>query len=337
MIWSSASPEKARTEAFGRTLADTLALQGIEHIRKEDRMHLFLLTGRIAELDDVQGAGFYGKEGGSIVESGDMMSTVDSWREFSMPLTIGPEHIATARIRLTEAAFSPGMSGRQWIATLALLLMTPFLGMLLSELIAIRAHRKALPIVETEEGPEPELEPRWLVIGNFYNQFSFAGDARRTLEERILPRAREVAELYHARARTFSAGGLLLEIEKIEDASFQAICSARLLADVLDQSDPDVEYRFALHRVMVSPRREVRGELLADASLLAALSPDNALIASHDFMTSLERPERFVVEPVDHPMLEDLTSINGPVFCIRAMDASHTELLTRQVKALLAS
>lgn len=335
VIWSSSSPERARAEAFGRTLADTLALQGLEYIREQDKVHLFLLTTRIAELDGVQGAGFYGNDGNSLVESGDMLSETESWQEFTMPLSIGPEQVATARVRLSAAAFSPGMSGRQWIATIALLLLTPFLAMVLSELIAIRQHRKSLPIVEVEEGPEPELEPRCLVIGNFYNQFSFPGDARRTIQERILPKAREVAELYHGRARTFSAGGLLLEFEKLDDPGFQAICSARLLADVLDESDPDVEYRFALHRVMVSPRREVRGELLADASLLAALAPDDSLIASHDFMTSLERPERVVIEPVDHPMLGDISSINGPVFCIRALNTPHAALLSRQVLTML--
>jgi len=334
-IWSSTSPERARTEAFGRTLADTLAMQGLEYVRGPDSVHLFLLTNRVAELDGVQGAGFYSMDGQSLVESGDMVTAADARREFSMPLAIGPERVAIARVRLAEEAFSPPMSSRQWIATLSLLLLTPFLAMLLAELNVIRLHRKTLPIIEVEEGPEPEQQARCLVVGNFHNQFSFPGDVRRTIQERILPKAQEVAVMYHGTARTFSAGGLLLEFEAIDDASFQAVCAARLLADVLDQSDPDVEYRFSLHRVMVSPKREVRAELLADAALFATLAPEDTLIASHDFMTALERPERFDIEAVDHPMLDDINTISGPAYCIRALNDTQAALLERQVDAML--
>jgi hypothetical protein len=334
-IWSSTSLERARTEAFGRTLADTLAMQGLEYVRSPDTVHLLLLTTRIAELDGIEGAGFYGMDGRSLVESGDMVTPTDTWREFSVPLAIGPERVAIAKVRLAEETFSPPMSSRQWIATLALLLLTPFLAMLLAELNVMRLHRKSLPIIDVEEGPEPEQQPRCLVVGAFHNQFSFPGDVRRTIQERILPRAKEVATLYHGQARTFSAGGLLLEFEGIDDASFQAVCAARLLADVLDQSDPDVEYRFSLHRVLVSPQRDVRAETLADAALFATLAPEDSLIASHDFMTALERPERFDVETVDHPMLDDINTINGPAFCIRAFNSTQAALLARQVDAML--
>ncbi|MBM4205300.1 MAG: hypothetical protein FJ194_14290 [Gammaproteobacteria bacterium] len=334
-IWSSTSPEHARTLAFGQTLADTLAMQGLEYVRGPDTFHLSLLTKRVAELDGVQGAGFYGMDGQSLVESGDMATAADAWREFSMPLAIGPDRVAIARVRLAEEAFSPPMSLRQWIATLSLLLLTPFLAMLLAELNVIRLHRKTLPIIEVEEGPEPEQKPRCLVVGNFHNQFSFSGDVRRTIHERILPKAQEVATLYHGTARTFSAGGLLLEFEGIDDASFQAVCAARLLADVLDLSEPDAEYRFSLHRVMVSPKREVRAELLADAALFATLAPEESLIASHDFMTALEHPERFDVEAVDHPMLDDINTISGPAYCIRAFNGTQAALLERQVDTML--
>lgn len=310
-------------------------MQGIEYVRQPDTVHLLLLTTRIASLGDVQGAGFYDRNQASIVESGDMAMPVKSWQEFSTPVAIGADVLATARVRLKAEAFSPGLSDRQWLATVALLVLTPLLTMVLAELIVMRKLRKSLPIVEIEDEEEPELQPRWLVIGNFYNQFSFPGDVRRTIQERILPKAVGVAELYQGRGKTFSAGGLLLEFDAGEDTSFKALCAARLLSDVLDASDPDVEYRFALHRVMASPRREIRPELLADAALLAALAPDDSLIASHDFMTALEQPERCVAEAVDHPMLVDITSINGPAFCIRGVNAPHGALLNRQVEAML--
>ena len=179
------------------------------------------------------------------------------------------------------------------------------------------------------------MEPRWLLVGNFYNQLTFASEARRGISERVMLKAERVAKLYQAHARTGVSASLLLEFAESEDAGFNAVCAAWLLNEVLAEADPDVEFRFALHRVMASPNRDVRAEVIADASLLAAFAPDNSLIASHDFMTSLARPERCVAQALDNPMLADIASITGTSFCINALAEPHSSLLHQQVGVLL--
>ena len=83
------------------------------------------------------------------------------------------------------------------------------------------------------------------------------------------------------------------------------------------------------------PNRDVRAEIIADASLLAAFAPDNSLIASHDFMTSLAQPERCVAQPLDNPMLADIASITGTSYCISELAESQSVLLNQQVGVLL--
>ncbi len=334
LIWDGSSVERSRAMDFGNSIAETLAVQGQESMLEADTVHLFVLTNRLASLRDVQGAGFYTVTGVPIVESGDMTSATDDHQEFTRSVTVGQTTSGIVRVRLTAEAF--GLAGRvpQFIATLALLLITPLLTMLLHELLLMRRRQAATLEIEEEEEEAP-LEARWLVVGNFYNQLTFLSEVRREISDRVMLKAERVANLYQGHARAGISASLLLEFAASEDAGFNAVCAAWLLNEVLAEADPDVEFRFALHRVMASPNRDVRAEVIADASLLAAFAPDNSLIASHDFMTSLAQPERCVAQPLDNPMLADIASITGTSFCITALADSPSALLHQQVGVLL--
>lgn len=335
LIWDGSSVERSRAADYGNSIAETLALQGQESMLAPDTVHLFVLTNRLASLRDVMGTGFYTVAGTPIVESGDMTSAVEDHQEFTRSVSIGQAPSGIVRVRLTAEAFS--LAGRlpQFIATIALLLLTPLLTMLLHELLLIRRRRAAILEIEEADVEEAPLEPRWLLVGNFYNQLTFSSDARREISERVMLKAERVAKLYQGHARTGVSASLLLEFAASEDAGFNAMCAAWLLNEVLVEANPDVEFRFALHRVMASPNRDIRAEVIADASLLAAFAPDNSLIASHDFMTSLAEPERCIAQALDNPMLADIASITGTSFSINALAAPHSELLHQQVDVLL--
>ena len=334
VIWEGASVERSRADDYGNALAETLALQGQDAMRKSDHVHLFVLTNRISNLRDVIGAGFYSPDNRPVVESGDMTSAIAGDRLYTSPVPAGEATTGQVRVRLDAGTFTIAGRVGQFVATLLLVLITPLLAMLLHEFVTTRSRQ--LPILETEvEAEEPALQPRWLVVGNFYNQLSFAGDSRREIRDRLTPKAERVARIYDGHARSVASGSLLLEFDASEDDGFKALCAGWLLNALLAEGDPDVQFRFALHRVMASPAREVRPEILADASLLAALAPDDSLVASHDFMTSLQQPERCTATPLEHPMLADIVSITGPAFCLSALSEPHAGLLRQQVSALL--
>ena len=334
LIWDGSSVERSRAMDYGNSITETLAVQGQESMLAPDPVRLFVLTNRLASLRDVQGAGFYTVTGVPIVESGDMSSAIDDHQEFTRSVSVGQTTSGVVRVRLTAEAF--GLAGRvpQFVATIALLLITPILTMLLHELLLMRRRQAAMLEIEEEEEEAP-LEPRWLVVGNFYNQLTFPGEMRREISERVMLKAVRVANLYQGHARPGVSASLLLEFASSDDAGFNAVCAAWLLNEVLAEADPDVQFRFALHRVMASPNRDVRAEIIADASLLAAFAPDNSLIASHDFMTSLAQPERCVAQPLDNPMLADIASITGTSYCISELAESQSVLLNQQVGVLL--
>ncbi len=335
IIWDGSSVERSRATDYGNSITETLALQGQEAMLTPDTVHLFVLTNRLAGLRDVMGTGFYAISGAPIVESGDMTSAVADHQEFTRSVNVGQTPRGVVRVRLTAEAFS--LAGRlpQFTATIALLLLTPLLTMLLHELLLIRRHRTATLEIEDQNEEEAPLAPRWLLVGNFYNQLNFSSDARREIGERVMLKAERVARLYQGSARIGVSASLLLEFAASEDAGFNAVCAAWLLNRVLAEADQDVQFRFALHRVMASPNRDIRAEVIADASLLAAFAPEDSLIASHDFMTSLAQPERCLAQALDNPMLADIASITGTSFCINALAEPHSELLHQQVDALL--
>ncbi|MCP5180974.1 MAG: hypothetical protein H6993_05110 [Pseudomonadales bacterium] len=334
LIWHDGNHTRQRATQFGHLLTATLANQGLENVVQADAVHLLALTNGLMALEDVQGAGFYSGDSHPLAESGDMQSRVAPRQEFRQTLRVADSIAGEVRVRLRAAAFTRAPSRYQLIATAALTLFTPFLAMLLAELNHLRPRR--LPIVNMEvEADEPALESRYLVVGNFYNQIHFSGDMRREIHSRILPKAQLVAQLYDGQARIFGGGSLLLEFHEDADIAFKAMCAAWLLNEMLIESDPDVEYRFALHRVMASPTRGVRPEVLADVSFLAALTPEDTQVASGEFMTALENKDRCLYGTLEHPMLGDINTFKGPAFTINALNEPHASLMRRQASVML--
>ena len=59
LIWTLTDARETRLERYGSSVAKSLAYLCVEPLMKQDRIHLGVLTNRVAELSEVIGVGIY--------------------------------------------------------------------------------------------------------------------------------------------------------------------------------------------------------------------------------------------------------------------------------------
>ena len=330
-IWVDRGEAEVHAQSLGVNLASTLAVQGTEAMLQPDPLHLAVLTNRLSALPLVTRARFLDANREPIADSGAVAE--GKHLEITEPISIGGVTTGYASVTIDKSAFAREATAQQVAATLLLVLLCPVLAMVLAEFRA--RPRQPVPIVEMPEPAAPEKRPVWFATINLYNQLAFENEQRKAVLQSALSQCAHVAHLYEGEARAVTGIGIIVEFSRVEDAAFKAVCASFLLLRVLEATEPEGEFRIALHQLAEASASDPSYEVLADATLLAALARENTLLATPDFVATLNQPERLKHEPLTHPMLEDVELVDRECTSITGLSTRARVLIEQQSAVVL--
>ena len=202
---------------------------------------------------------------------------------------------------------------------------------------AARRHDLAvLPVAESDT--PPRLEPCYLLTLNLFNQLTLSPKQRDLELEHATEIASSIAEIYQAQVRRLPGTGLLLTFDhRIEtDRPLHVINSAFVLSQLLCDQESWGQYRLGAHLIELGPDSALtlQEPQIRDATMLSALARERTLVISSTLKASIERPERFELEPLTNPLLHEMETTEPRAWLIRALHGAQKEIVEQQVREL---
>lgn len=246
-----------RTAQYGRALADLAARQAIDATLNHDLVSLQVILSDIAENPDVANATIHDVENNLLVQAGqapDKGRPQANQRYFTAPITLHNSIAGYVTVSLGLASVTDVERQIYWLfGFMAILLIALTLSALYfgrSWAVPLAISRPAIPIVDSPPGPEPELSvsgnaafPRVEMVVRFHNlrELSVQLDSRafRKVSRRIEEQFKGILALYSGQLIQMDAEQARIafanpEVER--EAAFQAVCSAKLLLTLNEQS-----------------------------------------------------------------------------------------------------
>ncbi len=341
MLWFMTQDEEAHIDHFGSALVSALASQTIEPLQAEDLIHLGVLINRIAALEEVSGASIHSLDNEPLALSGD----VRRGRVFTEQVVANGQSVGVVRIHIDESRFGGSfpwaflLAGVIWVGLVPLVVLgARQISLSNLDFRPARASEAAQREALTAILPEPDPEPCYLIAVNLFNQLSLSPE--RCARELDVARmtAERVAALYHGEVADLPGTGLLLSFNAShsDDRPFHVLCAAFALCQLLTDPDSVGRYRLGVHTLTLEPDEalNLKCEAVKDAAVLSALARDNTIIASNAIIEQVPYAQRLVLDPVVHPLLEDLESIGAGAHLARALAEPHGELVAQQLSEL---
>ena len=173
---------------------------------------------------------------------------------------------------------------------------------------------------------------------NLFNQLSLTPDqcSRELAFARMT--AERVAALHHGEVLDLPGTGLLLTFDggHSDDRPFHVLCAAFALCRLLAESESFGRYRLGVHVLTLEADDvlSVTSDPVKDAAVLSALAKDNTIIASRTLVDLVPYQQRVVLEPMNHPLLEELETIGDGAALARSLAPPHDDLITQQLLEL---
>jgi hypothetical protein len=340
LLWSLASDEEAHIDQFGSAIVSALSNQAVDPLVDRDLIHLGVLINRITALPAVTGASIHGMDNEPLALSGDLRRGL----VFTEQVVGGGKSLGVVRIHVDESRFDTGLPGTFLLASLIWAALVPLVvlgaGQISLSALDFRQFRQRRD--EAEEVlaaiPEPDPEPCFLIAVNLFNQLSLTPEqcARELAFARMT--AERVAALHHGEVLDLPGTGLLLAFDgsHSDDRPFHVLCAAFALSRLLADADSFGRYRLGVHMLILEADEalSVSSDPVKDAAVLSALARDNTIIASRALVDRVPYQQRVVLEPMNHPLLEELETIGGGAALARALAAPHDDLITQQLLEL---
>jgi len=340
LLWSLSRDEEAHIDQFGTAIVSALSSQAVEPLIGRDLIHLGVLINRVTALPAVSGASIHGMDNEPMALSGDLRRGL----VFTEQVVDGGKSLGVVRIHIDRSRFDTGLPASFLLASLIWVALVPLVvlgaGQISLSALDFRPSREASPASEDALAalPEPEPEPCFLIAVNLFNQLSLTPDqctkelgfARMTAER--------VAALHHGEVFDLPGTGLLLAFGSThsDDRPFHVLCAAFALCQLLAEADSLGRYRLGVHVLTLDPDEElsVSSDPVKDAAVLSALARDNTIIASRAIVDQVPYQQRVVLEPMNHPLLEELETIGDGATLARSLAAPHDDLITQQLLEL---
>lgn len=343
LLWESTVDEEIHIDHFGRTLADSLASQAQEPIQARNLIYLGVLANRAVALPEVLGASVHGIDNELLAVSGD----VRRGRTFPAQVVQNGRSIGVVRVHIDAAHFETRMSFPLAAASLLWVCLVPlgivFAAPLARQAQAVRFRRQRPMSADSAEAlpitlPEPEPEQWDVIIVNLFNQLSLSPELARRELDFARGLADRVADAYGGSVRDLPGTGLLLGFGPAgsDDRPFHVLSAAFVLSRLLADGGSRGRYRLSVHSLTLEPGEviDVRGEAVRDAAVLSALARDNDIALSLRFFDRLPHNQRLVSESMQHPLLEELGSIDGGARLARDLADPHREVLLQRLAEL---
>ncbi len=338
LIWGLTDEREARLAQFGSSVAKSLAYLSVEPLMKQDRIHLGVLTNRVAEISAVVGVGIYTVDDKVLALSGTPAAGIGH----TEMVTSGDVIVGYVRLSVDRLAFelgdTPSRSLRYFLSVLVVLL-SPFVVLVVSNLNASRKLARGSTISEPSEDDQADSVPRYLLAINLYNQLGMTLQERELELAYGLTMAEQVANLYHGHAAYLPGTGILVGFEHNDDTdrAFQVMCAAFVLVHLLDEDAGRGTYRLAVHEFLLPGHKnlEVTAPEVLDTILLSALAKHRTVAVSERFFIRIPRNERLISQRLDNPLLEELTTTEA-CYLITGLTRAYADLIDLQVARLTA-
>ena len=135
--------EQPEVERFGSTMANTLAKTTAGDLLDNQRINLAVIANHVSSIDEVDGVTFFDNANNVIAMSGSQNGT----RRFTATANIDDTITGYVSLHLNTQAFQPPKPWIRWLASLATVLATPWLTVLLMQLSA-RAATVRCPLCQ---------------------------------------------------------------------------------------------------------------------------------------------------------------------------------------------
>ncbi|MCZ6855793.1 MAG: hypothetical protein O7G86_17915 [Gammaproteobacteria bacterium] len=338
LIWTLTDEREARLEHFGSSVAKSLAYLCVEPLMKQDRIHLGVLTNRVAEIPGVVGVGIHTVDDNVLALTG----TPAIGTTYTEVVTSGDVIVGYVRLSVDRFAFdlgdTPSRSLRYSLSMLVVLL-TPFFVLAAGNLVARFKLARNFIVPEQSEDDQADPIPRYLLAINLYDQLSMTLPERELELAYGLTMAEQVANLYQGHAAYLPGTGILVGFEHNDDQdrAFQVVCAAFVLVHLLDEDAGRGTYRLALHELLLPNHKnlEVGAPEVLDTVLLSALAKYKTVAVSEQFFKRILRNERLISKRLDNPLLEELTTTEA-CHLLTGLTRAYADLIDLQVERLSA-
>lgn len=255
----------SRSAQYGQALADLAARQAMDATLNHDLVSLQVILRDISENPDVTSTSIHDVENNLLVQAGDARRQGGERASFTAPIALHNSIAGYVTVNLDLSSDSAVRYQLYWLFGFMAIL---FIALTLSALyfgrswgLPVILPRPAIPIVaeppkpkaasdeeETDENsgrvPEPSF-PRVELVIHFHNLRELAGqlDHRsfRSVSQRMEEQFRSVMALHQGQLIQFDGDEARLSFGNPQinpDATFQAVCSAKLLLTLNAQNKP---------------------------------------------------------------------------------------------------
>ena len=353
LVWQLTDPRQARIDRFGSSVAQTLASLSVEPLLKLDRMHLGVLSARVAAVPEVSGVAVLTLDDQVMALSGELTSP-----RYTETVVFDDSAVGYVRVALNPNAFQSALlSGSRLAGLLLVITLAPLLvamGATLQRAWPERPrHREAAAEAPAAEPGDQDraasaaadmkedsaIEIRhYLLAVNLHNQLSLSSGEREFELSLCVEMAEALAAIYQGQVVSLPGVGVLVDFDHTQDPDrpFQLVCAGLVLARVLREESPFGIYRLGLH-VVTRPGDEllsVEDPAVTDAALLSALARELTLAVSGPCFSALERTERLESQTSRHPLLDQLTTCDPECHLITNVESTYQPLLLQQTAQL---
>jgi len=354
LVWQLTDERQARIDRFGGSIARTLAGLSVEPLLRLDRMHLGVLSNRVAEVPEVSGVAVFTLDDQVLALSGQLASP-----QYTEAVAFDDSIVGYVRISLDQNAFRDGLaSGGRPLGVLLVLVFAPLLVAIAMTMLrsrvnrgpsiepsgAARARKHAVFQAAGDSPAPPMVEDsaieirHYLLAVNLHNQLSLSGGEREFELSLCVEIAEAVAAVYQGQVVALPGVGVLIDFDHTQDPDrpFQVVCAGLVLARVLREESSFGAYRLGLHLVTRpgDALLSLEDPAVADAALLSALARELNLAVSGPCYAAIERADRLEVRISHHPLLDQLTTCDPECRLVTDLGPSYQSLVLQQTARL---
>jgi uncharacterized membrane protein affecting hemolysin expression len=330
LAWAShvTDDTQARTDAYGSNLATGFAALAIEPMLKQDRMHLAVISNRILNIDEVADVTIFSADNKVLAATGESASGP----RYSEPVTFDEGIMGYVQITLDSDKIASPINALRVALALAALLGVPVICVAALSL-RLQPQPAVASVAEVDFETPGSASQHFLLALNLYNQIGLTPEQRTAEMDFAGTMARRVGDVYSAEVHPLPGTGLLVHFpdSSEHDRGLQVLCAAFVIAKLLEEGTGI--YRLGLHTIDLPTGASLpdAAQEISDVALLSALAKHMTLAVSDRFPLRLLQQDRVECYPLDHPLLDEISTAHGRGYLITALSPAQETLVSQQV------
>ena len=320
---------------YGEGLAEDVAFLAAEPLRRDDRIGLGLVVGRLVERSEVRGIAVHTEQGQPFVAVGNIASLQEPTyrkRVAAQGTTVGNVYVALNPANFRPAAASYLIVGAVGVAAV---LFAFGVGSAVSAYLN-RAPRHRVDLTTTAqptaETDSPESS-RYGVVANLFHRASMADDDRHAALQYANEAAARAANLYGGEATELPQVGAMMTFDGFgPERGLDAVCAALLLREVLSSAWPATRIPFRYGVDALSTEQDQHNLVL-----LSSLAPNGALAIGEGAYSALAPADALQVAPLDNPAVRALASTPPEGIVLDINDSAQAATLAHQAAEIASA